>query len=233
MARIKVLSAGAVQAMVSALGEKFAAANGHTLDLNFATVGSLRERLSGGEAADLAVLSASAIDALAPSGIFVAGSRTDLGRTLTGLCVREGAPSPDVSTVEAFKRTLLDARTVAYTDPKGGGSSGIFFAGLLGRLGIAEAVGKKAVFTERGHEVAEVVARGEAEIGSTFVSEILRVKGARVAGLLPAGLDNINMYTGAVLARAANPKPATALLHALSDPATRPRWAEAGLEPAF
>ena len=233
MATIKVLSAGAVQAMVTALGNEFAEASGHTLDLNFATVGALRERLGAGETADLAILSAAGIDALDKPGMFVPGSRTDLGRTLTGICVRDGAPSPDIATVEAFKRALLAARSVSYSDPKGGGSSGTFFAGLLERLGIADAVNKKAVLRKRGYEVAEAVARGEAEIGSTFVSEILTVKGARLAGPLPPGLDNINMYSGAVLAGSAASAGATALLRALSDPATRPRWVAAGLEPAF
>jgi molybdate transport system substrate-binding protein len=233
VARIRILSAGAVQAMVTALGNEFAAAHGHTLDLNFATVGTLRERLTGGEAADLAILSESAIEALDQPGMFVPGSLRDLGRTLTGVCVREGAALPDISTVDAFKRALLAARTVSYSDPKGGGSSGTFFAGLLDRLGIAEAVNKKAVLRKRGYEVAEAVSKGEAEIGSTFVSEILTVKGVRMVGALPAGLDNVNTYTGAVLSRAAAPQEAAALLRALSDPATRGRWTKAGLEPAF
>jgi molybdate transport system substrate-binding protein len=233
MATIKVMSAGAVQAMVTALGNEFAAANGHKLDLNFATVGTLRDRLTGGEKADLVILSESAIAALEKSGLFVARSRKDLGRTHTGICIREGASKPDISTVDAFKRALLDARVVAYSDPKGGGSSGTFFAGLLESLGIADQVNKKAVLRKRGHEVAEAVARGEADIGSTFVSEILTVKGAVVAGTLPAELDNANTYTAAILAGSPMQAEAAALLAALSDPASRPRWTAAGLQPAF
>ena len=233
MARIKVMSAGAVQAMVTALGNEFASANGHTLDLNFATVGTLRDQLAAGEAADLVILSESAIAALDKPGVFFPGSRKDLGRTVTGVCVREGAQAPDITTVEALKRALLEARAVAYSDPRGGGSSGTFFAGLLDRLGIADAVNKKAVLGKRGYEVAEAVARGEAEIGSTFISEILTVKGVRIAGPLPPGLDNANTYTGAILANSAASAAAGALLQALSDPATRPRWTAAGLEPSF
>jgi molybdate transport system substrate-binding protein len=233
MATIKVMSAGAVQAMVTALGNEFAAANGPKLDLNFATVGTLRDRLTGGEKADLVILSESAIAALEKSGLFVARSRKDLGRTRTGICIREGASKPDISTVDAFKRALLDARVVAYSDPKGGGSSGTFFAGLLESLGIADQVNKKAVLRKRGHEVAEAVARGEADIGSTFVSEILTVKGAVVAGTLPAELDNANTYTAAILAGSPMQAEAAALLAALSDPASRPRWTAAGLQPAF
>jgi molybdate transport system substrate-binding protein len=233
VATIKVMSAGAVQAMVTALGNEWAAANGHTLDLNFATVGSLKARLAGGERADLAVLSESAIAALDKAGLFVPGSIKDLGRTRTGVCIREGAPKPDISTVAAFKQALLDARVVSYSDPKGGGSSGTFFAGLLERLGIADQVNRNAVLKKRGYEVAQAVASGEADIGTTFISEILTVKGATVAGPLPAELDNANTYTGAILAGSPMRAEAAALLAALSDPASRPRWIAAGLEPAF
>jgi molybdate transport system substrate-binding protein len=233
MAKIKVMSAGAVQSMVTALGREFAAAHGHELDLNFATVGSLRERLSGGEKTDLAILSESAVAALAKTGLFVPGSIKNLGRTRTGVVIREGAPKPDIATVEAFKRTLLNAKAVSYSDPKGGGSSGTFFAGLLERLGIAAQVNKTAVLKKRGFEVAQAVVDGEADIGTTFISEILTIKGAVVAGPLPGDLDNPNTYTAAIPVGAAQADAAAALLAALSDPANRPRWTAAGLEPAF
>ncbi|HVV78963.1 MAG TPA: substrate-binding domain-containing protein [Pseudolabrys sp.] len=233
MANIKVMSAGAVQSMVTALGDEFARANGHKLDLNFATVGALRERLGAGETTDLAILSESAVAALSKTGLFVASSIKNLGRTRTGVCVREGAAKPDISTPEAFKRALLNAKVVSYTDPKGGGSSGMFFASLLDRLGIAGEVNKTAVLKKRGYEVAQAVADGEADIGSSFISELLTVKGAAVVGPLPAELDNPNTYTGAVMAVSAQREAAAALLAALSDPASRPRWTAAGLDPAF
>jgi molybdate transport system substrate-binding protein len=233
VANIKVMSAGAVQSMVTALGDEFARANGHKLDLNFATVGALRERLGAGETTDLAILSESAVAALSKTGLFVASSIKNLGRTRTGVCVREGAAKPDISTPEAFKRALLNAKAVSYTDPKGGGSSGMFFASLLDRLGIAAEVNKTAVLKKRGYEVAHAVAHGEADIGSSFISELLTVKGAAVVGPLPAELDNPNTYTGAVMAVSAQREAAAALLAALSDPASRPRWTAAGLDPAF
>ena len=231
MAKIKVLSAGAVESMVTALGNEFARANGHELDLNFATVGALRERLSGGETADLAILSESAVAAL--NNLFVAGSIKNLGRTRTGVAIRDGAPKPDISTPEAFKRALLSAKAVSYTDPKGGGSSGVFFAGVLDRLGIADQVNRNAVLKKRGYEVGHALANGEADIGTTFISELLTVKGITVVGPMPGELDNPNTYTGAVMAGSAQRDPAGALLAALSDPASRVRWTAAGLEPAF
>ena len=233
MATIKIMSAGAVQAMVTAIGGEFEKATGHRIDFNFGTAGSLRDRLKGGEPADLVILPDASMEALDKGGALAPGSRTDLGRTVTGVVVREGAPAPDISTPEAFRQALLSAGTVSYSDPNGGGSSGTFFAALLDRLGIAEAVNRKAVLGKRGFEVAQFVADGKAEIGSTFISEILTVKGARVVGPLPGDLHNANTYTAGIPKGSAAQEPARALLRALTDPATRGRWTAAGLEPAF
>ena len=233
MAEIKVLSAGAVQSMVMALGAEFERESGHKLNLTFNTAGSLRERIANGEQADLVILSESAIAALDKPGMFVPGSITDLGRTVTGVAVKEGAAVPDISTPAAFKQALLNARTVAYTDPKAGGSSGTFFAGLLDRLGIADEIKKKAVLGQRGHDVALSVADGRAEIATTFISELLPQKGVKVVGPLPGDLHNANTYTAAIPAGSAVRDAATAFLRKLTDPATAARWTAAGLEPAF
>jgi molybdate transport system substrate-binding protein len=233
VAEIKVMSAGAVQSMVEALGREFERASGNKLDLIFNTAGALRERVKSGEAADLVILSESIIASLDKSGMFVPGSIINLGRTVTGVAVREGAPVPDISTPAAFKQALLNAKTVAYTDPKAGGSGGIMFAAMLERLGIAEAVNKKAVLGKRGSEVAASIAEGRAEIGTTFISEVLPVKGVKVIGPLPGELHTANTYTAAIPAGSASHAAATALLRALTDPATRARWSAAGLEPAF
>src|SRR5581483_3223970 len=139
------MSAGAVQAMVEALGHEFERASGNRLDLNFGTAGALRERFLAGETPDLLIISAAIVAALDQEGRFLPGTICDLGRTVTGAAIREGAPAPDISTPEAFKQALLTAKSVAYTDPKAGGSSGNFFARLLQQLGIAEEINKKAV----------------------------------------------------------------------------------------
>jgi molybdate transport system substrate-binding protein len=233
VAEIKVMSAGAVKSVVAALSAEFEAETGNKLNLNFGTAGSLRERIKNGETADLVILSESAIAELAQLGLVVSDSRTDLGRTVTGVIVREGAPVPDVSTPEAFRRALLTARSVAYTDPKAGGSGGIMFAALLQTLGIADEISRKAMLGKGGHDVAVSVAEGRAEIGTTFISEVLPVKGAKVVGPLPGELHNANTYTAAIHARAALPEGGRALLCKLTDAATRPRWTAAGLEPAF
>ena len=157
----------------------------------------------------------------------------DVGRTVTGVVIREGGPVPDISTPEAFKRAFLNARSVAYTDPQAGGSGGIMFAALLEKLGIADAINKKAVLGKSGHDVTTSIAEGRAEIGTTFISEVLPVKGARVVGPLPGDLHIANTYTAAIHAQAVARAGAEFFLRKLTDPATRPRWIAAGLEPAF
>lgn len=233
MAVIKVMSAGAVKSMVAALAPEFERESGDRLDLNFGTAGSLRERLKNGEQSDLVILSESAIAELAKLGLVLPETRTDLGRTVTGVVVRDGAPIPDISTPDAFKRAILSARTVAYTDPKAGGSGGIMFSALLQKLGIADEINKKAVLGKGGHDVAVSIAEGRAEIGTTFISEVLPVRGARVVGPLPGDLYTANTYTAAVHSRADSRAGAAAFLKKLTDPATRARWSDAGLDPAF
>lgn len=233
MPTIKVMSAGAVESMVKAIGAEFERESGDTLDLNFGTAGALRERVKGGEATDLLILPQAAIASMDKDGLFVPGSVTDLGRTITGIAVREGTVAPDMSTAEAFERALINAKSVSYTDPKAGGSSGNFFAGMLEKAGIAEAINKKAVLGKRGYEVAQAVADGRAEIGTTFISELLTVQGARVVGPLPGAWYNANTYTAAIPKGSAVRDGAQAFIRALTNSASRSRWTAAGLEPVF
>jgi len=233
VAEIKVMSAGAVQSMVTSLGAEFERETGNKLNLNFGTAGSLRERIKGGEKADLVILSETYIAELDNLGHFVAGSIINLGRTVTGVIVREGANLPDISTPEAFKQALRNARSVAYTDPKAGGSGGIMFAGLLQKLGMADEVNKKAVLCKGGYDVSVAIGEGRAELGTTFISEALPVKNVKVVGPLPGDLHNANTYTAAIPAESAAHVVALAFLRKLTDPATRNRWTAAGLEPAF
>jgi molybdate transport system substrate-binding protein len=233
MATIKVMSAGAVESVLKALGAEFERASGHGIDFVFNTAGGLRERFLSGDIPDLLILPDTAIAAFEQEGQIKPGSRAPLARAVTGVVVRAGAPEPDISTVEAFKRALLSAKAVSYTDPQAGGSSGKVFAANLERLGIADQVNATAVLGKRGYEVAQAVADGRAEIGTTFISEMLPVPGLQVVGPLPGELRNVGTYTAGTPARAASPELGEAFLQTLTSPATRPRWQEAGLEPAF
>lgn len=233
MAKVKVMSTGAVESMVRMFAPVFERETGHKANLNFGTAGGLRARLEKGEQADLIVLPAAAVETMEKTGGIVPGSRTDLGRTVTGIAIKEGAPAPDVSTPEAFKRALLKARGVSYSDPAAGGSSGTYFAGLLQKMGIADEVNKRAVLGRRGYEVAQAIVDGRVEIGTTFISELLTVPGVRILGPLPGAFYFANIYTGAIPAGSTQRDAAFALLRVLTNPATRDRWVEAGLEPAF
>jgi len=230
-AEIKVLTAGAFKQVLLVLVPDFEKQTGHKVVLENDTVGALTKRIEGGEAFDLAVLTPAAVNDLSTKGKFVAGSRTNLGRVGVGVVVKEGAPKPDISSVDAFKKTLLAAKSVAYIDPAAGGSSGIYVAGLLDKLGVAADVKPKAKLIPGG-AVAEHIARGEAEIGIHQISEILPVKGITLIGPLPADIQNYTVYAAGLGANGKESEAAKALLKTLSGPAAADVLKSKGMEPA-
>jgi molybdate transport system substrate-binding protein len=230
-AEIKVASAGAFGQVLRALAPQFESETGSKLVITFQTVGQhLAAIRAGKEDFDVAILAPDAIAALAQEGRVVQGSRTDLAKVGVGVVVKTGTPLPDINTVDAFKRTLLAAKSVAYIDPKAGGSSGIYVAGLLVRLGIAEAVNAKAVLVHGG-AVADHVADGEAEIGVHQISEILPVAGVTLVGPLPADIQNFTVYSAGVSVAAAELAPAAALVKFLAGSHSLPVIKVKGMEP--
>jgi molybdate transport system substrate-binding protein len=225
---LTVFSAGAVQGALTQLAERFGRDTGIRVDLLFNTAGATRAKLEAGEAAELAIISAPVVQALEAAGV-LAGA-TPLGRVGMGVTVHPAATAPDVSTVDAFRAALLKAASVAYVDPSAGGTGGIYVAGLLQRLGLADAVRPKAVLTGGGLDVARRVADGEAELGLTIVSEILAVPAARFAAPLPEELQNYITYVAAIPSRCRAPAPARRLLNALTDADARPVWSASGFE---
>ncbi len=165
---------------------------------------------------------------LEQSGTIAAGSRAVLGRTGIGVAARAGAPAPNIASVESFKQALLAARAIAVTDPAAGGSAGVYLPGLFERLGIAAAIEPKLKRQRGGDEVAQCVARGEAELGMTLISEIVPVQGAVVIGPLPPEFGHDTTYAAAVSARSLVGDAALALIRFLSRPAARPVWQAAG-----
>lgn len=230
---IKIMSAGALKVMVMALGAEFERESGIKLDPNFGTAGAQGDKVKAGEATDLVMLSQSGIDALDKLNLLKPASATDLASTVTGVIVREGAPKPDISTPDAFVKAMLAAPSVAWTDPKAGGSGGIMFAAMLERLGIADALNKKAVLCKGGYDVAGAVAEGRAAFGTTLISEALPVKGLTIVGPLPGELNFKNMYSAGIHAGSTKTETAQQFLDFLTAPATRARWTAAGMEPAF
>ena len=177
----------------------------------------------------MAIITPAVVDDLAKKGRIVPGSRIDLAKVGMGVAIKEGAPAPDIGTVDAFKRTLLAAKSVAYIDPKAGGSSGIYFAKLLDRLGIADQVRPKAKLKAGGY-VAELVANGEAEIAIHQSSEIAPVKGVTLAGPLPAEIQNTTVYAGGIGAAAKDAAAAKALVAFLAGPAIDPILKSKGMQ---
>jgi molybdate transport system substrate-binding protein len=231
-AEIKVVSGGAFKQVLGALAALYEKEAGNTLTIGYQTVGQhLALIRDGKETFDVAVLTPEAIDGLAKDGKIVSGTRADLAKTGVGVVVKKGAPVPDIGTVEAFKQTLLAAKSVAFIDPKAGGSSGIYVERLLERLGIAAQVNAKAVLVQGG-AVAEHVADGEAEIGIHQISEILPVAGATLVGPLPADIQNFTIYAAGVGTAAQNGAEAAALVRFLSGPHALPIIKAKGMEPA-
>jgi len=228
-AELTVLGAGPVDGTFQKLVPVFTRATGHKVEATFDTVGAVQNKLKAGEKADIIILSAAAIDELDKAGALLPGSGVEVGRGMSGLAVRAGERVPDISTPDALKATLLAVRSVAYVDPAAGATTGIFFAGLLERLKIADEVNKKAVLLQRGFQVAEAVAEGRAEIGNTNLTELIPHKGVTVVGPLPEPLGLVIAFVAAVSSTSANRDPARALIAFLTSPEARAQFMAAGL----
>ena len=226
---VKVFSAGAVRAIVTELAGPFRQETGHTVTLSFGTAGQTRQKLLSGEPVDVVILTDAGIDAMIKQGALVPGSRADLARTGMGVGVREGAPKPDISTSEAFKATLLEAKSLVYVDPAQGATSGVHFKSVLERLGIADAVKSKSQLVAGGYP-AEKVASGEAELVVHQISEIVPVKGVTLVGPLPPDFQKITVYSAGLATRSPAPAAAKAFIEFLTRPAFKPKFAAAGLD---
>jgi molybdate transport system substrate-binding protein len=194
---IKLMSSGGLKAVIAELSEAFQGAGSHKLLAVFGPPAAIKTRIEGGEAVDVAVMSQALIDDLVKQRKLSADGRVTLARSGLGLAVGAGAPKPDISTVEKFKRVLLEAKSLVYTDPAGGGASGIHFAKVIAQLGIAQEVNAKARLNSGSYN-AEFVARGEAELAIQQISEILPVKGAELVGPLPEGVQLITAFAAAI-----------------------------------
>lgn len=214
---LKVLTAGAFKQVVVALAPRYEQASGNKVSIDNDPVGTLVRRIEGGEAFDVAIMSPAALDNLARKGKVASGSTTPLAKVGIGVVVKEGAPKPDIGSLEAFKRALTEAPSIAYIDPASGGSSGIYIAGLLQKLGLADAVKGKTRLIPGGL-VAEHIANGEAALGIAQISEITPVKGVALVGPLPAEVQNYTTYAAAVGAAAKDPAAAQALIKTFTGP---------------
>jgi molybdate transport system substrate-binding protein len=233
-AEIHVMISGGFSAPFQALvlnyerqtGDKVLAVNGASMG---ATPTAIPARLARGEAADVVILARSALDALVKEGRVARGSEVDLVRSRIGLAVKAGHPEPDISTVEGLKRTLLKARSIAYSDS----ASGVYIANeLFRRLGIADEVAPKARMIP-GEPVGLAVARGEAEVGFQQISELLPIAGIRLVGPIPEPVQKVTTFSAGISTTAKSSAAARKLIEFLS---SRNAWSEirrCGLDPAL
>jgi molybdate transport system substrate-binding protein len=204
-AEIKVLSAVAMKAALEDLAGEFERSAGHKITISYATAGELRNRIQGGEFGDMTILPRPAFESLLAQGKIVADSPVIFARSSVGVSVRVGAPKPDISSVDAVKRSLLAAKSIVYTDPARGGASGVHFVRVLERLGIIDEMKPKTKFTVvPGPGPAEVVAKGGAELAVSQAIDLLGVAGAEYVGPLPPELQNTSdfVFLAGVLASA-------------------------------
>ena len=227
-ADIKVLSAGAVRAIVTELTPAFENETGHKVSVEFGTAGQTRQRLAS-DPVDVVILPDAGLDESIKQDRVVAGSRADIARTGMGVGVREGAPKPDISTTEAFKKALLSANSITYVDPAQGATSGVYFSGLLQTWGIADAMRPKTTLVQGGYP-AERVAKGEVEMVVHQISEITPVKGVTLVGPLPKDIQKVTIYSAGLATKATSVEAARAFIAYLMSPAVRPKFAAAGLD---
>jgi molybdate transport system substrate-binding protein len=231
---IKVLSTGGMRPVMEDLGPKFERATGHQLAITFDSGGATVKRVQGGEAADVVITLEQGIDTLVKDGKAPAGNVTVLARSGIVVVVRKGAPKPDISSPDALKRTLLAAKSIAYVDPASGGASGIHFAKVLDRLGIANEMQSKTVFPnpKTPAEVGVVVANGEAEIGVHLIQELMSVAGIDLVGPLPGDLQATTVFSAAIMTGAKEAAAAKALVDFLRTPESAKVIKAKGMEPA-
>src|SRR5881227_617584 len=220
-AEIKLLCAVALQPAMVALIPDFEKSSGHKVTIAYGTAGAVADRVQKGEAADIVISSVPLIDQLQAQGKVVADSRVTIAKVGVGVFVRKGAAKPDISSADAFKRSMLAARSIAYPDPAGGGASGIYVASLLERLGIAAEMKPKTKLSSSAEVLYASVATGEVEIGFNQISENLVQPTVELAGPLPSAIQNYTQFAPGIVTDSSQSDAARALVAFLSSPAAQ------------
>jgi molybdate transport system substrate-binding protein len=226
-AEIKVIASAAVKDVVLDLIPAFEKSSGHKVTTIWAGTEAITKRISGGEMVDIVLIAAPNIDKLISEGRLVAGSRADVAKSGIGVAVRAGLPKPDISSGEAVKKAVLEAKSVAYSS----GPSGFYLADLFKKMGIADQIKDKVKQTPSGVQVGEVVARGEADLGFQQVSELLHLKGIHYLGPLPADIQHITVFSAGLHTAATAPDAAKQLVKFLTAPEAGAIIRKTGMEP--
>jgi molybdate transport system substrate-binding protein len=233
-AELKVLSTIGMQSVMQDLGPKFEHASGYKLAISFATAGATVKRVQAGETTDVVLNTQPGIDSLVKDGKAAAGNVTVIARSGIGVAVRKGATRPDISSPEALKRTLLGATSITYVDPGSGGASGIHFASVLARLGIAADMKSKTVFPDPNDPigVGVLVANREAEIGVHVIPQLISLAGIDLVGPLPGDLQDTIVFSAAIMTGTKDERAAKALIDFLRTAEAAAVIAAKGMKPA-
>ena len=229
---MKLFSTIAVQSSLEALLPQFERESGRRLDISWNTAPALVKRLQAGETADVLILNRAGLDTMTRDGRILPGSEATLASSATAIAIKAGAARPDISTREALVRTLLAARSISYTDPAAGGASGIYFAKLLERLGIADEINAKTKFPPPAGLVSHFLLSGEAELAIQQVPELLQVPGIEILGPLPGDLHMVTVFVAGIEAATTEVAAARALIAFLRSPAAAEIFRAKGLDPA-
>jgi molybdate transport system substrate-binding protein len=224
---VRLLSTLALMGAVRSLAGRYQAELGTRIDADFAPTLGLLDRLRGGEAADVVILTREGLDELASEGTVVADSRVDLARSYVGIAVKAGADHPDIATEPTLRATLLGARSVAYSRI---GASGIFFAQLIERMGIASEINAKARIIPSGF-TAECLVTGDADLAVQQISELKQVAGVEIVGPIPFDMQSPAVFSAGRLAASTRLVQADELLTYLASPEAAPVLRASGLEP--
>jgi molybdate transport system substrate-binding protein len=230
MADLVVYSTIGVRSAAEQLFAQFDKASGHKLAVTWGTAPMLVKRIEDGDTADVVVLSRAGIDALQKQGKIAPGADTTLASSGVGIAVKAGAPKPDISTPEALKHALLAAKSIAYSEPSAGGASGVYFAKLLERIGIAEEMKSKTKYPPPGGFCANLLMSGEAELAVQQKPELLHVAGAEVIGLLPGDLNVVTEFAAAIMTGCKNGGTGKALIKMLQSPEAVAIYRSKGLD---
>jgi molybdate transport system substrate-binding protein len=235
-AELKVLSAGAMRTALQELAPAFEAASGNRLKIEYSTAGDIEKKVAADDEIDVVILTKPRVDKLVSAAKIVGGSTQTLARAQIGLAVKKGAAKPDISSVEAVKKALLNAKSVAYADPGSGATSGQYLEKAFEKLGIAAELKPKtrlvAASATQGPLVGETVARGEAELGIQPIAELKEVQGVDVVGPLPTELQSADLiYVAGAPYVSEQPIAAKAFIDFLADPKAAAVYKAKGLQP--
>ena len=230
-AELNVVAAGAVRGVLGGMIDDYSRQSGLKFNLTVGPTGQLRDAIASGKPTDLVIVSAPLMQEMEKSGKITAGSRVDLGRVGLGVVVRDGTPLPDISTPEAVKQALIKANTIAYTDPKLGGTSVEQLMKFSESFGIKDEVIRKGVISTGGNDAAAKVAEGRADIAIVPITDI-HAKDAKLVGPLPEAIQLWTVYAAAIPVSSSDPESARAFVAALTGPAMRERWIKAGWQSA-